>query len=253
MNCEKLKNLWLAEETCAFQGWDFSHLDGRWRCEPAETEWDYSAIVMKYLRPADRLLDMGTGGGEFLLSLGHPYQNTAVTEAWAPNIRLCREKLAPLGIAVYPTPKDNPLPIADNTFDIVINRHASYDPSEVRRILKPGGIFITQQVGGENCIDLARRINLEAPTHPAFSLRTELPRFLKGGFSVLDASECFPVLKFFDVGAVVFWARIIEWSFPNFSVEKNFDKLCALEDDLQRNGFLSSIQHRFVIVAQNTK
>lgn len=43
---------------------------------------------------------MGTGGGEFLLSLGHPYNRISVTEGYEPNLKLCRERLEPLGITV---------------------------------------------------------------------------------------------------------------------------------------------------------
>ena len=44
------------------------------------------------------------------------------------------------------TEEDKPLPFADNSFDLVLNRHDSYDVNEVRRVLKPGGYFITQDV-----------------------------------------------------------------------------------------------------------
>jgi SAM-dependent methyltransferase len=251
MNCKELKNTWIKEEQCAFQGWDFSHLQSRWQQDPMV--WDYKAIVKKYLRPKDRLLDMGTGGGEFLLSLNHSYRDTAVTEAWRPNIQLCMEKLAPLGIQVYPVQDDSSLPIADNSFDIVINRHEAYDLHEVRRVLKPGGMFITQQVGGENCATLKKRINAEPPLHWAFSLNTELPKFRGLGFSVIYADECFPKLKFYDIGAIVFWAKVIEWSFPGFSVERNFDKLCMLQGDIDQNGYVSDLEHRFIIAARNMK
>ena len=70
---------------------------------------------------------------------------------------------------------------------------------------------------------------------------------------MIYSDECFPELKFFDVGAIVFWAKIIEWSFPGFSVERNFQKLCALQEELDQHGFISSLQHRFIIVAQNSK
>jgi hypothetical protein len=115
MNYEELKQTWTEEEQHAFHGWDFSHLQARWQREPLP--WDYKSIVMEHLHPADRLLDMGTGGGEFLLSLGHPHENTAVTEAWPPNIRLCLEKLAPLGILVHPVREEAPLPVADGNND----------------------------------------------------------------------------------------------------------------------------------------
>lgn len=251
MNCEELKSYWLSEEQYAFQGWDFSHIQSRWQHEPLG--WDYKSIIMEHLCPTDQLLDMGTGGGEFLLSLNHPYENTSVTEAWAPNIQLCRERLAPLGIQVYPVQEDAPLPIADNSFDIVINRHESYDLPEVKRVLKPGGLFIAQQVGSENCASLEKRINLEEYARPAFSLQTELPVFQECGFAVKYAAESFPELKFFDVGVIVFWAKIIEWSFPGFSVEKNFERLCALQNELELRGFISTTEHRFLIVSQNLK
>ncbi|WP_442863859.1 methyltransferase domain-containing protein [Anaeromicrobium sp.] len=67
---------------------------------------------------------MGTGGGEFLLSLNHPYEKTAVTEAWEPNVKLCKEKLLPLGICVRQAHEDNELPFEDNSFDMIINRHS---------------------------------------------------------------------------------------------------------------------------------
>jgi len=251
MNYEELKRTWMEEEQQAFHGWDFSHLQSRWQHGPLS--WDYKTIVMEYLHPADRLLDMGTGGGEFLLSLHHSPEHTSVTEAWQPNLQLCMEKLAPLGVQVYPAQKDAPLPITDDSFDIVINRHESYDLSEVRRVLKPRGMFITQQVGGENCIALEKRINPVSRPHQAFSVETELPKFHNCGFSVNYSAECFPQLKFFDVGAIVFWAKVIEWSFPGFSVARNFGKLCTLQDDLVQTGFVADSEHRFIIVAQNMK
>ncbi len=209
--------------------------------------------MLQHLHPADSLLDMGTGGGEFLLSLNHPCEKTSVTETWQPNIQLCMETLVPLGVQVYPVREDGQLPIAAENFEIVINRHAFYNLQEVRRVLKPGGLFITQQVGSKNCISLEARINDKPPLHPPFSLETELPKFRECGFSVQYAAECFPILRFFDVGAFVYWAKVIQWSFPEFSVEKNYKQLCALQDELDQTGSLSDAEHRFIIVAQDGK
>ena len=148
MNYSKLKEVWKKEEQATFKGWDFSYLENRWDDE--ELPWNYEVILKKYLKPDYKLLDMGTGGGEFLLSLNHPYSNTSVTEKWIPNVKLCKQKLEPIGIQVKQVFNDSELPFEDNTFDIIINRHESFDIKEVERILKPEGIFITQQVGGKN-------------------------------------------------------------------------------------------------------
>lgn len=64
------------------------------------------------------------------------------------------------------------------------------------------------------------------------------------------SNEMHPKLKFYDVGAVVYFAKIIEWEFPDFSVEKCFNELCKLQQELEENGFISSTEHRFIIVAK---
>ena len=150
MNRAELLAQWRREASLGMTGWDFSHLNGRYL--PPALPWDYAAKARDFLKPGVRLLDMGTGGGEFLLTLGHPYALTSVTEGWPPNLALCQQRLAPLGITVkeYDSEQGQPLPFEDDSFDLVLSRHESYDLSEVRRVLKNGGYFLTQQVGGEN-------------------------------------------------------------------------------------------------------
>ncbi len=81
---------WKAEEEIAhIYGWDFSHIDGRYT-EDVDFPWDYRQVIGEYLTPQKKLLDIDTGGGEFLLSLGHPYENTAATENYSPNVQLCK-------------------------------------------------------------------------------------------------------------------------------------------------------------------
>jgi SAM-dependent methyltransferase len=42
------------------------------------------------------------------------------------------------------------LALPDAGFDLVLNRHAPVYAAQIVRVLRPGGIFITQQVGGRN-------------------------------------------------------------------------------------------------------
>ena len=99
MNVNELRTEWLAEEEIAhIKGWDFSHIEGKFKSEEDEMPWDYALVIKKYLKPTDRILDIDTGGGEFLLSLQHPYELTSATEGYAPNVTLCKQTLPPLGI-----------------------------------------------------------------------------------------------------------------------------------------------------------
>lgn len=249
MTYEKQKEEWLKEERQAFEGWDFSHLDGRW--DGLGNPWDYVKIINQYRKNTDTLLDMGTGGGEFLMSIGHPYRLTSVTEAYPPNAELCRQKLSPLGINVRQITKDSELPFEDSAFDIILNRHESFDENEVFRILKPDGIFISQQVGGENNRELSEKLIAKfQPSFPDWYLKTSRSKLIEKGFEILFSDESFRTYRFFDVGAVVFYAKIIKWEFPGFSVERCFPLLCTLYEEWKENGFIESKEHRFIIVSR---
>ena len=79
MKTDELKQRWKAEEQIAhIHGWDFSHISGRYT-EQDDLPWDYKVVIGQCLRPEMKILDIDTGGGEFLLSLQHPYENTAAT------------------------------------------------------------------------------------------------------------------------------------------------------------------------------
>ena len=129
---------WKTEEKIAhIHGWDFSHIDGR--CVETPLPWDYRQVIGEYIKPTMKLLDVDTGGGEFLLSLRHPYENTAATENYPPNVQLCKEKLLPLGIDFRLADGNGKLPFDDASFDLVINRHGDFNAEEIYRVLKPGG------------------------------------------------------------------------------------------------------------------
>lgn len=209
MNNDDLKAEWKREEAFAFKGWDFSHIRGRWEGE--NLPWDYETILRTYLKTTDSLLDMGTGGGEFLLTLGHPHKLISVTESYPPNVELCQKTLSPLGITVAQTYDDEKLPFDDASFDIVINRHESFDPAEVSRVLQSGGYFITQQVGGSNDRDLCERLISDfTPPFPAHTLENNANVLKTLGFEILKAEEIFTPIRFFDVGALAYFAKIIE-------------------------------------------
>lgn len=245
---KKIEEQWYKEEKMFFEGWDFSYLENRWKSEPLS--WSYEEIVKEYLTADKKLLDIGTGGGEFLLSLNHPYENTAATESWQPNIELCQKNLVPLGIDFCPTKSGEKINLRSNSFDIIVDRHAEYDEKEIKRLLKPGGVFITQQVGSRNCSDLAERLNKNPQKVELFSLQTEMQKFEKENFFVKRIAEEYPWLTFTDVGAIVYFAKRIVWTFPDFSVENNCEQLKKLQVQLNKDKEIKTVQHRFLLIAQ---
>lgn len=242
---------WKAEEKIAYiHGWDFSHIAGRYT-EQEDLPWDYRQEVMQHLTPESSLLDIDTGGGEFLLSLNHPYGLTGATENYPPNVALCAEKLLPLGVDFRPGDGKGPLPFESDCFDLVINRHGDFNPAEVYRVLKPGGVFVTQQVGAENDRELVRLLcgETELP-FPEQHLAIARRQFREAGFTILKGQECFRPIRFFDVGALVWFARIISWEFPDFSVETNLEGLLAAQKLLEETGCIEGRIHRFLLVAK---
>jgi len=241
---------WEAEENHAFQGWDFSHIDGRW--DEPNPPWDYKTVVKSYLKDTDILLDMGTGGGEILLSINHPYENTYATEAYAPNFELCKKVLSPLGITVAQTYTDDKLPFEDDSFDFIINRHESFDLSEVQRTLKRGGYFITQQVGSKNTCEFMQMLNdNDFVFDRTFHTIEKYADTLSGlGFQIIKTDEAEYPVKVYDVGALVYMAKIIVWEYPGFSVKTHLDKLFDCQREIEQKGFLEATGHRFLIVAR---
>ncbi len=251
MNRKKLKREWLAEQEIAYiKGWDFSHIHGRYR-EGDDLPWDFKAIVREYLKDDMHLLDMETGGAEFLLSLNHPNHNTAAIEGYPPNIKYCEEKLLPLGIDFRAADGAGSLPFADSTFDIITNRHGDYNISELKRVLKDGGLFITQQVGAENDRALVELLLGDiAQPYPELYLDKMSNQFKAAGFEILRSEEVFRPIQFYDVGALVWFARIIEWEFPGFSVEKYLDNLYKAQAILEDKGSVEGSIHRILLVCR---
>ncbi|CED90780.1 class I SAM-dependent methyltransferase [Actinomyces succiniciruminis] len=199
-----------------------------------------------------KLLDIDTGDGEFLLSFRHPNHNTAATEGHPPDVELRKQVLLPLGIDFKEANGSDEIPFPGETFNIITNRHGAYDAAELQRTVKPSGLFLTQQVGAENDSELVQLLlpHITELPYPEQYLEMQKTELLSHGFEVLESGEARRPIRLFDVGTLVWFARIIDWDFPGFTVDDCLDQLYEAQEIIERTGAIEGSSHRFYIVAR---
>jgi len=228
-NGELLKT-WRAEAELPVQGWDFSSIAGRHSED--RPPWSYDELAREVLAGASSVLDMGTGGGEKLIELITALPaDTIATEGWAPNLPLAARNLRPHGIDVVEydaEAADTTMPFADRRFDVVLNRHEAYRADEVLRILRPGGMFLTQQVDGRD-FEESNTLFRKAQDHLQITLDKLRAEAEDVGFEIVGAEEWQGQARFADIGAMVRYFAIVPWEVPHdFTVDAYADVLLGL-------------------------
>lgn len=212
-------------------GWDFSDLGDSLQTE--EPPWQYRDLVAEALTGRASALDMGTGGGEVLRGLADLLPpDTRATEGWAPNVPVATAALAPLGIPVtaYDPDTDARMPYDDVTFDVVLNRHESYDAGEVARVLRPGGVLLTQQVDGRNVAELYDLFG-GTPQYLHVNLENLIAEAEEAGLAVQQSWDWAGRMRVADVATLVGYAAMAPWEFPDdFSVDTYADVLLGLHN-----------------------
>jgi SAM-dependent methyltransferase len=222
---------WRARYAEPTAGWDFSSFAGS--VETDEPPWSYEDLARAALAGATSALDVGTGGGEVLLRLRDALPaDTLATEGWAPNLSHATEALAPHGIHVVPydSEHDAAMPFEDGRFDVVLDRHESYLATEVFRVLRPGGAFVTQQVDGRDSAETHALFG-GTPAYSHVTLETFRAEAEAAGFVVEDAREWSGTIRFADVATFVSYVRMVPWEVPeDFSVDRYAGALLAMTE-----------------------
>lgn len=250
MDRDSLIAAWQHAEAQPFSGWDFACLAGR--MVEDDPPWDYLVRAAVLMRHATSVVDLDTGGGERFLELRpHWPARVVVTEEYPPNFELVTHRLAPWGVQVLSVQlsDDAPMPFADGEFDLVLNRHAAFNPAEVARILAPGGSFLTQQIHGLWAVDLLAAFGA-TPQWPDAAPEKYVPRLRAAGLAIVDVQEWQGVLRFADVGALVFYLKAVPWLVSGFSVATHGDALFALQERLVAEGELRFTARKYLIEAR---
>lgn len=245
-------------------GWDFGFLVGR--MDEAQPPWNFEELCREELcRDAlgspRSALDLGTGGGERLIALleSTPVDqrpaNLAATEGWSPNVPIATEALTPYGITVRAHDADSgqPLPFPDDRFELIMNRHESYRAGDVLRALTPGGVFLTQQVGGDDFAEIHDALGHPYP-YPEHTLERHHADLVAAGFEILRAEQWYGPSTFDSVTTLLKYFSLVPWDLPDdFTVAEHRDILL----DLHRNGtdgagHLVFTNSRFILATRAT-
>jgi SAM-dependent methyltransferase len=241
-------------ESWKMEGWDFSSFGDRW----VETKppWNYRDRVASRLPGAHSLLDLGTGGGEFLSSLAPLPKRTFATEGYPPNVTVARDRLKPFGVEVVRTfcednekvPQYGSLPFRDNSIGLIIDRHENFVATEVFRVLKPSGTFVTQQVGSANLRQLNELLGVGVASD-RWNLETAVGQLESADFRVTERRKAELISQFKDIGAVVMCLQAVPWQVPNFTVERFRNELEKIDRLIRSRGSLKVTATRFLVEA----
>jgi hypothetical protein len=250
----------LAEATSRpVKGWDFSWLGERVSTRPLD--WSFDSIVEERSQHAPNLLDMSTGGGEWLAALRHRPARTVATEGWPPNVIVAARRLRPLGVPVVwsedapdnvdqrPGEPCGRLPFRAGSFALVVNRHASFAAAEVTRVLSTAGAFLTQQMGSDYG-DAYDALGLDHPKHGReWNVALASEQLAEAGLRIAEAREGNSTTEFADVGAFAWYLRAVPWVIPGFTTEAHRPALERLHEKLTRGGPLTMQQSAFFLAA----
>jgi SAM-dependent methyltransferase len=245
----------LLDEAAAvpLDGWDFSWFDGR--ATEQRPSWGYAGRVAARLGVADAALDVQTGGGEVFAyaasTAARPPRLLVAAESWPPNVGVAARTLAPFGGRVVAAADAPELPFGDGVFDLVVSRHPVrtwWD--DIARVLRPGGVYLSQQIGAGTNRELAEAMLGPLPPPARQHPEQIVAAAEAAGFEVLEVRGETLRAEFYDIAAVAHFLRKVIWTVPDFTIEKYRDRLRAVHEEITVNGMFVSHAKRVLIEAR---
>lgn len=177
----------------------------------------------------------------------------ATTESWPPNVEVARRNLRPLGASVVEVADDADLPFPSESFDLVVSRHPTVTLwDEIARVLRPGGTYLSQQVGAGSVRELTDLMMGPQPVGEERSTQRAVSAAEATGLDVVDLQHATPRTLFNDIGAVVYFLRKVIWIVPGFTVDRYHPQLAQLHDRIEADGPLVTHAQRFLIEARKS-
>jgi SAM-dependent methyltransferase len=233
----------LLAEVRARRGWDFSGLSELRQPVP----WEYHEVVLRYLRSTDVVLDVGTGSGERLRDLAPFFRQGLGIDVDPEMVRLASET-ALAGQLRFLVCSEQ-LESIPGIFDVIIDRQAPFDLGAVARHLRPGGYFLTQQVGERNMACVKAALG-QPPAPPPISPQA----ITASGLRLLAFVEYDVEYVVGDIESLVFWFNALDLAHADLDGRSALASAATLNRVLAGNvderGFVTN-EHRYLAIAQS--
>jgi SAM-dependent methyltransferase len=223
-------------------GWDFSRMNDLRQPVP----WEFSEVVARYLRPADLVLDIGTGGGERFRDLAGLFGHGLGIDVDAEMIRHAEQVSASPNLEFGVCSEQ--LEGITSAFGVILSRHAPFDLQVVAEHLQPGGYFVTQQVGERNMASVRTALR-QSPNSPVIAS----DHFAHAGLRLLAFAEYDVEYVVCDIESLIFWLSALDLLHADIDGSVALASAATLNQILTANvderGFVTN-EHRYLAIAQ---
>ncbi len=250
MGLDRTELMRIAESVGERSGWDFARV--RWDRDP--TPWRYDDVARRYLSHESRVLDIGTGGGEVFLGMAASLGSGIGIDLDPGMIQVANSNRHEQSIrhVSFATMDARELQFPDNAFDVVLNRHCYVNVVETARVLRPGGVFVTQQVAQNNTLNIIEAFDWTPSSfgeewwQPITDLSSS---FRELGFRIEVQDEYDVSYWFRDLPSLVFWLKAVPLPEP-FDPEIHWRAVKAFVEKNSTARGISTNEHRELLVVR---
>ncbi|MCP3793512.1 MULTISPECIES: class I SAM-dependent methyltransferase [Paenibacillus] len=231
-------------------GWNFSHV----KCISEGVKWDFYNEVAKTCKKSDILLDIGTGGGEAILSIADSALLLVGIDHSTGMIETATKNSAESDIAnvrFLQMDAEN-LNFPENFFNVISSRHSCFYAKEIAKVLVKGGMFLTQQVSENDKLNIKEAFGRgQAWGAKKDSLKAQyITELSDAGFKDIQSFE-FNATEYYQTPADLIFLLKHTPIIPNFGEEEiDFQILQQFILDNQTELGIRTNSERFMVIAR---
>ena len=238
------------EQVGKTNGWDFSRV----KCITEGLQPDFYTEVKKNCRTSDLLLDLGTGGGEAVLTIANALLLLVGIDQSAAMVETAIRNGARAGIsnARFFQMEAAQLNFPESFFNVVSCRHSEFYPEEMAKVLTKGGIFLTQQVSEDDKLNLKEAFGRgQAFGAKAGTLKENyITELCNAGFSDIQAYE-FHITEYYQTAEDLIFLLKHTPIIPGFGHdEADFQTLQHFIKENQTDKGIQTSSSRFMLTAK---